>query len=67
MPGFDELLPDESPVDASHLLVPDVGSRAELSVAEGRQIFKVLRKYFHPRTPIATIGHDCGTVQLPGR
>jgi Fic-DOC domain mobile mystery protein B len=53
--GFDDLLPGESPFDISHLLVPEVGSRAQLSVIEGRQIFKVLRKYFNRKGPIAEV------------
>lgn len=50
---FDQL-PGETPLDTSHLLVQGIGSRADLNVAEGRNILKVLLKYFG-KTPIAEV------------
>lgn len=51
---FGDQLPGETPLDTSHLLVQGVDSRAKLNVAEGRNILKVLLKYFG-RTPIAEV------------
>ena len=49
--AFDDLLPGETPLDISYLLVPNIGSRAELSTIEGEKIFDVLLKYFGKTPP----------------
>jgi Fic-DOC domain mobile mystery protein B len=57
---FADLLPGETPIDTSYLLVPGISTRKELSIVEAKSIRKVLVKYFatKPSPEIAPFDFD---------